>query len=1134
MDDLARPALCEINNRANQRLSGNHAFSPKKGNEPPTTDGQSSSTQPLPRWGQLSGFNPHAMSAHVSRAGAEQLGREGLSSKPREPDTTWVKQEHALSARAEEKTFQRGGPAHELDSHPGIRGEPSAQDIAPLRLNMSDLFDGRTPEQLEKGVEKGMELLEKIQRTLGEVASQEVTRWAESIDKIQSQAGRSRTVIGVVGATGAGKSSVINAMLDEERLVPTNCMRACTAVVTEISYNYQEGAPFKAEVEFISKQDWRKMLNVLFQDLLDQSGQVSRECTNEDSESGVAYAQVKAVYPRLTREEMTEVPIDKLMEHPNVACLGTKRSIESEDAMSFYKQLQRFVDSKEKTTGVKERVEKEKKPREQEYWPLIRVVKLYVKAPALATGAVIVDLPGVHDSNQARAAVAKDYMKQCTGLLIVAPITRAVDDKSAKTLLGDSFKRQLKMDGGLSSVTFICSKTDDISITEAQDSLGLEEELAPMWAELGDLEKKKDAMKIQIKQLQDSRSDVDAAMDSAEDEMDTWEKLQEKLIGGKIVFRPHGKRHKRRLSDASSPARKKPKYAEPDSDDDLTNSSDECASNAPSNSASSNTSHDRGEPLTEDEIADKITELRGARKEWRRERSRIDEQIQKLRARIQEVGRECEDINAKLSCKCIAGRNEYSRGAIRQDYAAGIRELDQELAEEEDAANFDPEVDARDYDEVARNLPVFCVSSRAYQKLKGRLRRDRTPPGFQHIDETEVPALQAHCVQLTATARQACARKFLTSMFQLLNSLRLWASNDSTPKNLTEEQMGQEAQMLREMLSNLDSGLEKAGDDIVDRLVDELDDKVYDAYPHATTAARAQADDIVQKWGSPVNRSDRAAGGLYWATYKAVVRRDGCFTNAQGCHNFNAQLLEPLIRHLAGPWESVFTRRMPIILNGLSTNVVHTITAFHNDVARRAVRNGASVASFEMLKQQIPLYQERLKDIISDARAWIIEQQRTFNREFEPLITEHMHDVYVTCANEYGPGSYRRMRDHMERYVEDEKTSMFEKAVDHVHGLIKNMIKGLRETLRSGLDAIFLDIQREYSSVLIRQEVKPLDRPTIPRRVLEIVNSAEQVFKQAVGIKPGPAVRPRTQTKYQSEHDEASITVKQEPREDFT
>lgn len=33
------------------------------------------------------------------------------------------------------------------------------------------------------------------------------------------------------------------------------------------------------------------------------------------------------------------------------------------------------------------------------------------------------------------------------------------------------------MDGGFNTVTFICSKTDDISLMECQESLGLEEEM---------------------------------------------------------------------------------------------------------------------------------------------------------------------------------------------------------------------------------------------------------------------------------------------------------------------------------------------------------------------------------------------------------------------------------------------------------------------------------------------------------------------------------------------------------------------------------------------------------------------------------------------------------------------------------
>lgn len=673
-------------------------------------------------------------------------------------------------------------------------------------LSMSELFDGRTPEQLEKSVEKGVQLLGDIQRTLQAQPSQDATQWLQALEKVHKQAVRSKTVIGVVGATGAGKSSVINAMLDEERLVPTNCMRACTAVVTEISYNYEDGAPYKAQIEFISRDDWQKMLKVMFQDLIDGSGQVSHECTNEDSESGIAYAQVKAVYPKLTKEEMEKVPIERLMEHDNVACLGTTRTIEADDALVFYKKLQQYVDSKEKNSALKEKGEKEKKkPWEMEFWPLIRVVRLHVKAPALATGAVIVDLPGVHDSNQARAAVAQGYMKQCTGLWIVAPITRAVDDKSAKNLLGDSFKRQLKMDGGYNAVTFICSKTDDISITEAQDSLGLEEELGPMWTKWDELRQKKTSLKRKIEGLKETKSDISAAMEAADEELEVWEKLQEQSSAGQEVFMPKPKSQKRKRVGKPSKPRKKVNYADPDTEDDLDQQSDDVDSDAGSDYASSNTSDDQREPLTEDDITNKITELRITKKEGRHERNKVDEEIKILRRQIEEVDKENEAIDALLSGKCISGRNEYSRGAIRQDYASGIRELDQELAEEADAAIFNPEVDARDYDEVARNLPVFCVSSRAYQKLKGRLPRDKMPPGFNHIDETEVPALQAHCIQLTGADRQASCRRFLNSMFQLLNSLRLWASNDGTGKNLSEGQLQREGQILNDRLTKLDS-----------------------------------------------------------------------------------------------------------------------------------------------------------------------------------------------------------------------------------------------------------------------------------------------------------------------------------------
>ena len=184
---------------------------------------------------------------------------------------------------------------------------------------------------------------------------------------------------------------------------------------TQVSYNTSE-IPYRAEIEFIGVTDWEKELNILFEDLFDGSGNVSREVYSEDSDAGIAYAKIKAVYPNKTKEEIADSSVASLLREVS-HLLGKTRKVEDTDSLLFYKHLQSYVDSKEKSAEKdKDKNKKKSEPKTREMWPLIKVVSLYVKAPALETGAMIVDLPGVHDSNAARAAVAENYMKQCTGL----------------------------------------------------------------------------------------------------------------------------------------------------------------------------------------------------------------------------------------------------------------------------------------------------------------------------------------------------------------------------------------------------------------------------------------------------------------------------------------------------------------------------------------------------------------------------------------------------------------------------------------------------------------------------------------------------------------------------------------------
>jgi Dynamin family len=165
----------------------------------------------------------------------------------------------------------------------------------------------------------------------------------------------------------------------------------------------------------------------------------------------------------------------------------------AKDSKQFGKEMARYIDSKDQKRGDKKDKNKEKeKPKESvmdkvrkaagaqtaqirgtaagsgrsdadapAMWPLIKQVNVRCPAKALSTGAILVDLPGVADANAARNNIAKDYMKKANCIWILAPITRAVDDKTAKgmweecaldlqlmfdcvpDLLGDAFKMQL-------------------------------------------------------------------------------------------------------------------------------------------------------------------------------------------------------------------------------------------------------------------------------------------------------------------------------------------------------------------------------------------------------------------------------------------------------------------------------------------------------------------------------------------------------------------------------------------------------------------------------------------------------------------------------------------------------------------
>ncbi|KAK0643251.1 hypothetical protein B0T16DRAFT_391805 [Cercophora newfieldiana] len=933
-------------------------------------------------------------------------------------------------------------------------GADPAERRESRQSNLQQIASLTSPELLEEAITIGLKALDDLKPPLDAVATlytTQASQWLKSIDDLKARAKPTRTIVGVVGNTGAGKSSVISAVLDEERLLPTNCMRACTASPTEISYNYSDDPNelYRAEVEFITAEDWKKELEALFVDLIDANGEVSRDCANPDTEAGVAYAKIKAVYPKKRKEMIATSTSQGLISEPVVRrALGTTRTLRATTSASIYRQLQEYVDSKEKNTE-----------KTMEYWPLIKVVRIFTKANALATGACLVDLPGVQDSNAARAAVAANYMKACTGLWIVAPINRAVDDKTAKSLLGDSFRRQLKYDGIYSAVTFICSKTDDISITEAADSLDLEDDIDEFLTTVESNKTQTKRLKAQLSELRDEKDAIDELLDSNDQTWETWEELAKELSEGKTVYAPSqtSPRNKRKRKAKPRGSRKRRQSA--DSDEDFEDISDSETSG--SDKENGQPDEDR-EPLTSDDIDRKLAELKVNKRELRASKKAKDEQMVAIRANVKSLQAETETLLGKVKAVCIKGRNAYSKQAIKRDFAMGIKELDQEAAAQEDEENFDPEVDLRDYDAVAESLPVFCVSSRAFQSLSGRLKKDNiNSTGFLSLDDTEIPQLQVHAKKLTEGSRVANSRRFLNDLMQLVNSMQMWASDDGSQSALTDREKLKEEARLRGQLQQVEADFLATVNECTNSMNEAFTENIYEYFDKTIPLAVEAALPTAIGWGAR-----RDEGGLLWATYKATCRRSGVYTGASGPHNFNAELFEPISKSLANGWEKAFQRRLPACLSTFAKSAKLLIETFHREAVHSTQERGSNANGLHMLNNQLRTLLQRVTDIPATMIQLAQELQRDSNRQFTPEIQNAMELAYQKCTEEKGAGSFARMKGHMTAHVETQSRIMFRNATNVVQKQLEDLSRRISDQLMLQVQELHARLAHDYLAAL--------------------------------------------------------------------
>ncbi|EJD49693.1 hypothetical protein AURDEDRAFT_122114 [Auricularia subglabra TFB-10046 SS5] len=618
---------------------------------------------------------------------------------------------------------------------------------------------------MSKIVEQVEAIVEQLASTAGK---DHASNWRSTVKAVKDDACRkSELVVAVIGASGAGKSSLINALLGES-IVPTSSVKACTSMPIKIAYHDKERV--LAEIEFISRDSWLAELRTLLSALSKVKGLPQKLSSHDEGKQ--AWQRAHALYPDVSGPKMLRLTAEQLVdsEESIAAKLGGKITFSSSKAQFFLRELQGLI----RPRGTK-----------VDLWPLVAQVSVWCKAPVLASGVTLVDLPGVLDVNEARGAIAKEYVKNADSVLVVAHISRAATDATAQDLLGLVSRTQLNsklsgtdsslmcsltefiltgIDGKINSdsIAFVATRNDEISCAEMAaefelesipDWMVLEKEKADLMEKLSVAEISRDALyefldgNASFKKRNDfpykptagSHGDQVVDMDPAS----TAGGLMLQLIGTKRALG----------SDAESSPSKKRKLIVGDDDDDTETDS---PSPDPSHSSSMQPSESIADgPLRPDGNDVPAALLAAA-------------EVEKLKAAVrnceQRCVRYCQDVRLRKASRLMAS----------YVHALTLRPPTEMMEDK---------------------IKVFAVSSKEYTVLKSAYLRHTSPLGerkaagsaditkittSETLEQTGIPAVIEFCRRIGAAGAYRARQRHATQLLLVVGSLESWISAASS------------------------------------------------------------------------------------------------------------------------------------------------------------------------------------------------------------------------------------------------------------------------------------------------------------------------------------------------------------------
>ncbi|XP_053896071.1 nuclear GTPase SLIP-GC-like [Malaclemys terrapin pileata] len=266
--------------------------------------------------------------------------------------------------------------------------------------------------------------------------------------------------IGLFGSTGAGKSSLFNAIIEQQFFLPVSGSQACTSCIVQVSSSRSKN--YEAKIHLLSLQEWKEELKNLVE-LVRKPGEEEEEEEEGKGEDdvGEAVQKLQALYGRDAEKRPYEdlLRAKPLVNIPPAKCIRLEgaQAKELSDKLDPYVRCQSDKDEEEAA------LEEEKA--KMRLWPLIKYMEVTIpKSDMIPEGVVFMDIPGTGDFNSKRDEMWKESINKCSVIWIISDIERAVGAKVHEVLLKESIKAY---QGGMcSDIALVVTKSDKLHLKE--------------------------------------------------------------------------------------------------------------------------------------------------------------------------------------------------------------------------------------------------------------------------------------------------------------------------------------------------------------------------------------------------------------------------------------------------------------------------------------------------------------------------------------------------------------------------------------------------------------------------------------------------------------------------------------------